>query len=161
MKYDLRVVKVLSLCPITETQTSLTVTKLGGKSEVLRCNFEHSKNPNLRFMQNMLVIAAVNLKSVRSGGSNHNLGLLYKKTADGVILPILPKQTIEGDLIYFDDERLPEIRFDEIETKYKQSDWVNDLNEFDFNQDVLRCKGKILQIKDKGPIKTKKFKLVD
>lgn len=79
MKYDLRAVKVTSLRKITETQRSL-VTKLETNLKtVLRCHFEHPENPNLTFLENRLVIVAVNLQGVKLDGRPHQIGLLIKE----------------------------------------------------------------------------------
>lgn len=107
----------------------------------------------IQIWQNRLVVAAVNFKGVKRGVFSHKLGLVYQKTTNGVILPVLPCNTVESDFVYFGGERLPEIAFDDITTTYKYSEWSNDLN--------LRYKGKNLEIKGKGLIKTKFFKLVD
>lgn len=116
----------------------------------------------IQIWQNRLVVAAVNFKGVKRGVFSHKLGLVYQKTTNGVILPVLPCNTVESDFVYFGGERLPEIASDDITTTYKYSEWSNDLNHFEFDHsDCLRYKGKNLEIKGKGLIKTKFFKLVD
>lgn len=162
MKFDLRVGIIRSLERISKTQT-LGIISIGTRMITTvsgpRVLIEHPKNADITFIEQFLVILAVNLRGIKLKTRTHQIGLVYKIVGKRMILAIAPTGANVGDLVHIGNDRIPSVHYDEIETFYPQQEWIDTLNEFTFEQS-LTYTDHVFNIKRKGHFETERIRLL-